>query len=74
MPGRNFSRLVMLLSMVSCPIAAHPACGTSAGFSLPDGSQQRPVRKQGGALLFTSGMRVNTDGAANSYHPQGTSA
>lgn len=67
--------IAMLVAAVACPLASvHAACGTGAGYSLPDGGQQRPVRKLGGALLFTSGMRVNTDGAANSYHPVGTSA
>ena len=56
------------------PVAATAACGTGAGFSLPDHGQQRPVRKLGGALVFTSGLRVNTDGAANSYHPEGRPA
>jgi hypothetical protein len=74
MHDTRFLRIIASLAILSSPIGAQAACGTSAGFSLPDRGQQRPVRKQGSALLFTSGMRVNTDGAANSYHPQGTSA
>lgn len=66
---------LMLLCLVALPLdGVRAACGTGAGFSLPDGGIQRPVRRLGGSLLFTSGMRVNTDGAANSYHPVGTSA
>jgi hypothetical protein len=55
------------------PVTAQPACGTSAGFTLPDRGRTRDVRSVGQALAFTSGLRVNTDGAPNSYHPEGTS-
>lgn len=73
MTGKSLA-FALMLSIAAGPTgAAHAACGTGAGFSLPDGNQQRPVRRHQGALLFTSGMRVNTDGAANSYHPIGRS-
>jgi hypothetical protein len=53
------------------PALAQPTCGTSAGITLRDRGSDKPVRKVGSALVFTSGLRVNTDGAANSYHPLG---
>jgi Fungal chitosanase of glycosyl hydrolase group 75 len=53
------------------PALAQPTCGTSAGITLRDKGNDKPVRKVGSALVFTSGLRVNTDGAANSYHPLG---
>jgi hypothetical protein len=74
MSGTTFARIALSLSVAISPLSAQAACGVPAGFSLPDGNQQRPVRRMSGALLFVSGMRVNTDGAANSYHPQGTAA
>lgn len=75
MRGRTIGKLLAAIATAVAPVtAAGAVCGTGAGFSLPDHGQQRPVRRLDGALLFTSGMRVNTDGAANSYHPVGTSA
>jgi hypothetical protein len=73
---------VTRVSLIACaaallpivPLAAQPTCGTSAGFTLPDRGRAREVRSVGKALVFTSGLRVNTDGAPNSYHPAGTSA
>lgn len=62
----------VLLAIV--PLTAQPTCGTSTGLTLPDGPRTREVRSVGKAIAFTSGLRVNTDGAPNSYHPQGTSA
>jgi hypothetical protein len=53
------------------PALAQPTCGTSAGITLRDRDRDKPVRQIGSALVFTSGLRVNTDGAANSYHPLG---
>jgi hypothetical protein len=50
---------------------AQPTCGTDAGIILRDQGKDKPVRRLGDALVFTSGLRVNTDGAANSYHPLG---
>jgi hypothetical protein len=55
-------------------LAAQPTCGTSAGLTLQDRGRTREVRSVGPALAFTSGLRVNTDGAPNSYHPAGTNA
>jgi Fungal chitosanase of glycosyl hydrolase group 75 len=52
--------------------AAQPTCGTDAGIVLRDRGKDKPVRRVGDAVVFTSGLRVNTDGAANSYHPLGT--
>jgi hypothetical protein len=52
---------------------AHSTCGTHF-LDLKDGpSRTRAIQKFSGAIVFTSGLRVNTDGAANSYHPIGTS-
>jgi hypothetical protein len=60
----------LVLALVSRTFA-QPTCGTDAGIVLRDQGRDKPVRRLGDALVFTSGLRVNTDGAANSYHPLG---
>jgi len=66
----RLATLAGILSLVA-PAYAQPSCGVDARFSLPDGAAQRPVRRLGEALVFTSQLRVNADGAANTYHPLG---
>lgn len=67
-----------LAMLLGCALGnpALAACGVPTGTSLNDkvGSTvfKRELRKLGPALVFTSGLRVNTDGASNSYHPGGT--
>ena len=68
-PSRNVVAAVVLA--VIAPALAQPPCGTSAGITLRDRGRDKPVHTVGSALVFTSGLRVNTDGAANSYHPLG---
>lgn len=67
-----FIRISAIGTLLSAQFHAAVAC-TSAGFQLPDHGVSRPVWRLGNALVFSSGLRVNTDGAANSYHPIGTS-
>lgn len=63
----------LLIAAIPIASAAEAACGTRAGFSLNDHGTAREARRFNGALVLTSGLRVNTDGASNSYHPIGTS-
>lgn len=71
-----FRRGAVLLALM-CTAASGQSlrCDTPQNFTLPDndGAIQRPVWKRDSQIVFTSGLRVNTDGAANSYHPIGTS-
>ena len=73
---RRFHALSLSLaaSLAASPLPAETVCGRDAGFRLSDAGTSREVRAVSGALLFVSGLRVNTDGAANSYHPVGRSA
>jgi hypothetical protein len=68
------TKCLATLTAISLMTSAHAqSCGVAAGFSLPDAGKSRPVRRLDKTLVFRSGLRVNTDGAANSYHPVGTS-
>ena len=60
--------------LLVAPLAAQPECGTSADLRLVDDKRSVEVLSVGQALVFTSGLRVNTDGAPNSYHPKGMDA
>jgi hypothetical protein len=49
------------------------ACPVTKTTKVPDGATIRTIRQTPTFLSFRSGLRVNTDGAANSYHPIGKS-
>ena len=49
------------------------ACPVTKTTKVPDGASERIIRQTPTFLAFRSGLRVNTDGAANSYHPIGKS-
>lgn len=68
------SSFLMLAAIGQYPATAQSPCGVDAGIRLRDGGAEQPVRRVGEAIVFKSGLRVNTDGAANSYHPDGKSA
>ncbi|HEX5183106.1 MAG TPA: glycoside hydrolase family 75 protein [Allosphingosinicella sp.] len=71
--GSSFMAVLAAFGSVSA--TARAACGTDAGFSLTDktdgGNKVRPARLLNGAILFTSQLRVDIDGAPNAYHPLG---
>lgn len=54
---------------------AEGACPATKAFDFPDPSLTGPVREgPTKTLIFTGKLRVNTDGAPNSYHPFGRKA
>lgn len=70
---KQFSALIALASQ-TCPVIAIAACPATQRYDVPDGDQTRQVSETGAFVFFRAGLRVNTDGAANSYHPIGRSA
>src|SRR5688572_5862192 len=64
--------LCLVLAGASSAQAEMQRCAAVAAFSARDGAVTRTVSTFGEALVFDGGLRLNTDGAPNSYHPYGT--
>lgn len=55
------------------PMGPRLTCPAISTSTVPDGKLQRDVTRTERFLFYRAGLRVNTDGAPNSYHPIGTS-
>lgn len=66
-------RPVGVLAGAGLPIE-QSTCVVHAAQQVSDGARTREVYEAQGFLFFRSGLRVNTDGAPNSYHPDGRAA
>lgn len=65
---------LMLLSTALVTQGTQAACPATPLVTVKDGATQRLIRKGPGFVQWRAGLRVNTDGAPNSYHPIGTEA
>jgi hypothetical protein len=66
--------LIAIVMIHSNVATAQTTCTAKPAFEAADGREvatrvTRQVRRLGDALTWTAGMRVNTDGALNAYHP-----
>ena len=72
---KNFAFLFLLVTVFphQASTQTRAVCPTGKADWVADGAKQRQVTRTQKFVFYRAELRVNTDGAANSYHPIGTS-